>query len=85
MEHPDGTTVLVLGILSLVVCGFLGPFAWKKGNDVLAEMDRHPQGYSNRGSVEAGRICGIISSVLLMVGAAVFILVLVIVASAANS
>lgn len=26
-EHPDGTTVLLLGILSLVVCGLLGPFA----------------------------------------------------------
>ncbi|HEY3482639.1 MAG TPA: hypothetical protein VGL02_27450 [Streptomyces sp.] len=27
VEHPQGTTVLVLGILSLVICGVLGPFA----------------------------------------------------------
>ena len=35
-EHPKGTTILVLGILSLVLCGLLGPFAWNMGNQALA-------------------------------------------------
>lgn len=67
MEHPQGTTVLVLGILSLVICGLIGPFAWSMGNRVLAEMDRSPGYYSNRGQVSAGRICGIVASILLIV------------------
>ena len=65
-EHPEGTTILVLGILGLVVCGFLGPFAWSKGSRALAEMDRDPRiTWTNRGQVRAGQICGIISSCLL--------------------
>ncbi|MDT4922093.1 MAG: hypothetical protein QOI15_2995 [Pseudonocardiales bacterium] len=69
IEHPQGTTVLVLGIVGLVVCGLLGPFAWVMGNRVLREIDAAPPGYfSNRGNVVAGRICGIIATVLLILG-----------------
>ena len=39
MEHAQGTTILVLGILSLVICGILGPFAWSMGNKALKEID----------------------------------------------
>ena len=68
VEHPQGTTVLVLGILSLVICGILGPFAWSMGNRALAEIDAAPPGYySNRGQVSAGRICGIVATILLIV------------------
>lgn len=67
-EHPDGTSVLVLGILSLVVCGLLGPIAWSKGNSALKEMERSTGvQWTNRGNITAGRVCGIISSVLLIV------------------
>jgi hypothetical protein len=64
--HPAGTTILVLGILSLVICGILGPIAWVKGNNAKREMDAQPQvTWTNRGSVTAGRICGIIATALL--------------------
>jgi hypothetical protein len=66
--HPQGTTVLVLGILSLVICGFLGPVAWIMGNNALAEIDRNPAAYANRSTVNAGRICGIVATVLLALG-----------------
>jgi hypothetical protein len=82
-EHPQGTTILVLGILSLVVCGLLGPFAWSMGNSALQEIDANPSAYSNRGSVVAGRICGIIATCLLILGAV--IAVLAIAAAAASS
>ena len=73
-EHPAGTTVLVLGILSLVICGLLGPFAWVKGNKARREMDAQPGvQWSNRGSITAGRICGMIASILLIVGVVAFI------------
>jgi hypothetical protein len=80
-EHPRGTTVLVLGILSLVVCGILGPFAWSMGNSALAEIDARPGYYSNRGLVVAGRICGIVATVLLIVAAVALIGIIAVAAS----
>ena len=84
-EHPEGTTILVLGILSLVVCGPLGPFAWAKGNRALKEMDSQPHTiWTNRGQVRAGQICGIVSSCLLIVSAAFFVLFLAILISTSS-
>jgi hypothetical protein len=68
VDHPQGTTILVLGILSLVICGLLGPVAWVMGSNALQEIDRNPLAYSNRGSVVAGKICGIVATVLLAIG-----------------
>jgi len=83
-NHPQGTTVLVLGILSLAVCGILGPFAWSMGNKALREIDADPsRTYGNRGQIVAGRICGIIASVFLIIG--VVGLVILIIAAAASS
>lgn len=65
-SHPQGTTILVLGILSLVVCTFIGPFAWSLGTRTLREIDESGYYYENRGMVQAGRICGIVSSVMMM-------------------
>ena len=68
-EHPNGTAVLVLGILSLVACGVCGPFAWSMANTALREMDAQPGvTFSNRGNVTAGRICGIIGTAFLALG-----------------
>jgi hypothetical protein len=83
-EHPDGTTVLILGVLSLAVCQFLGPAAWIMGNRAIADIDSNPGAYTNRGSVQAGRICGIISSCLIIL-AVVFVAVALIAVSAANA
>lgn len=64
VEHPEGTTVLVLGIISLAVCGLLGPVAWIMGNGALREIDADPGRYSNRSQVQTGRICGIITTIV---------------------
>jgi hypothetical protein len=63
-EHPQGTTILILGICGLVACQLLGPVAWVMGNNAIREIDANPYAYSNRSSVQAGRICGIIATVL---------------------
>ena len=74
-EHPKGTTVLVLGILGLVLCGILGPIAWSKGNAAKREMDMYPHVvWTNRGEVTAGRICGMVSTIILCVQIAIFVL-----------
>lgn len=83
-DHPQGTTILVLGILSLVVCQLLGPVAWIMGNNALKEIDANPSRYANRGNVQGGRICGIIASALMTV-VAVFVLIAIIAAAGASS
>lgn len=67
-KHPDATTVLVLGILGLVLCGVLAPFAWVMGNKALREIDANPGRVDGRSEVNAGRILGIIGTVLLGLG-----------------
>lgn len=79
-EHPQGTTVLVLGILGLVVCQILGPFAWTMGNKALKEIDASGVTFTNRSSIQAGRICGIIATVLLVVTVLFFFFAFVVVA-----
>ena len=83
-EHPQGTTVLVLGILSLVVCGLLGPFAWSMGHSALQEIDANPSAYSNRGLVYAGYICGIIATCLLAVVVVIVAVAIVVGASTSS-
>jgi hypothetical protein len=66
-EHPAGTTVLVLGILSLVICSILGPIAWVKGGAARKEMAAQPGvNWTNRGQITAGWICGIIATCMLI-------------------
>jgi hypothetical protein len=86
-NHPNGTTILVLGILSLVVCTFIGPFAWSMGNRALREIDESGYYYDNRGSVQAGRICGIISSamLILVLGLVVFVFMLALITGGFSS
>ena len=67
-EDSQATTVLVLGILSLVVCQILGPIAWVMGNNELAGIDAGRRPPQNRGTAQAGRILGIISTVLMIIG-----------------
>lgn len=76
-EHPQGTTILILGICSLVVCQLLGPVAWVMGNNAIREIDTDPYAYSNRSSVQAGRICGIIGTVLIVLWVLVMVLAFV--------
>ena len=75
-EHPRGTLILILGILSIVCIQLLGPVAWVMGNGALREIDANPGAYSNRGTVNAGRICGIIGTIVHVLGVVAWIFVL---------
>lgn len=66
---PRGNTILVLGVLSVVLCSILGPVAWVMGNEELRRIDAGQVDPMTRNAASAGRICGIISSVLLILGA----------------
>jgi len=65
-NHPQSTTVLILGILGIVICGLLGPFAWTMGNRVVAEIDQSGGQLGGRTEANVGRILGIVSTVLLI-------------------
>lgn len=76
-NHPKGTTVLVLGILSVVVLPLLGPFAWLMGRSALKEVDAASQQVTNRSSLVAGMVLGIIGTVLAALGALALVFVFV--------
>jgi hypothetical protein len=74
-DHPQGTIILMFGIISLVPCGLqlLGPVAWIMGNRALATIDANPSWFTNRSTVNAGRICGIIGTAELVITIAILI------------
>ncbi len=57
-----GGTVLTYGILGFFCCGIFAPVAWITGNNALAAYGDSDPG--DRGTVQAGRIMGIIGTVL---------------------
>jgi hypothetical protein len=70
----QATTILVLGILGFVLCGVLGMFAWSKGNDYLRqcrELRVEPSG-----AAVAGRILGMVATILILVQVGLVILLL---------
>lgn len=62
-EHPRATLILVLGILSIIPCGFItgipAIIMGKKGLDESKTVN-----YTNAGLLKAGFICGIIGTAL---------------------
>lgn len=64
-ESSQATAALVLGILGIVCCGICSPFAWKLGQDEVNGIDAGRRDPMNRGTANAGRILGIIGTVIL--------------------
>jgi hypothetical protein len=77
-KHPQATTAMILGILGLVLCGVIGPFAWVMGSKAVKEIDANPNAYSGRGEANAGKIMGIISTAIMafLVGCVIILLVI---------
>jgi len=71
-KHPSAVTALVLGIIGVagvVLCGLgtvVAPFAWYLGQKATSEIDQNPGAYSGRGESNAGKVLGIIGTVLLV-------------------
>ncbi|HET7688938.1 MAG TPA: DUF4190 domain-containing protein [Nocardioidaceae bacterium] len=73
-DHPKATTAMILGILGLVCCGVLAPFAWVIGGRALKEIDSSMGRLGGRGQAQAGRVLGIIGTVVLIL-MAVYVIV----------
>ena len=59
--------ILVFGILGLVFCQLFGIAAWVMGNTDLNEMNAGYMDPSGRDLTNAGRICGMIATALLII------------------
>ncbi|MFC7620510.1 hypothetical protein [Microlunatus sp. GCM10028923] len=68
-EHPQGTTILVLGIVGFFVfpCGIV---AWYMGNKAMKEIQASGIRYGNESNVNIGRILGMVTTILGIVGVA---------------
>lgn len=67
----------MLGVLGLVLCGVLAPFAWVMGGRAVREIDESAGALGGRGTANVGRILGIVGSVLLLFSVGFVVLALV--------
>jgi len=80
-EHPQGTAILVLGILGFFT-GITGLIAWIMGHKAEKEMAASGITYSNASNIKIGKILGIVTTILagvyllFIVGYLIFIFVL---------
>jgi hypothetical protein len=64
-DHPKATTSLVIGILGVVLCQIIAPFAWSMGKKTLDEIDASQGRLGGRGAAQAGYVLGIVGTALL--------------------
>jgi hypothetical protein len=64
-DHPQATTSLVLGILGIVLCQVIAPFAWSTGKRAVDQIDAAHGQLGGRGMAQAGYVMGVIGTVIL--------------------
>jgi hypothetical protein len=91
-DEPSATTAMVLGIIGLVgimFCGgltlVLSPFAWAIGRKSVREIDANPGRYAGRDRANAGKIMGIIGTVLLVIGIVAIVGIIALIAAVPDS
>ncbi|MDP6678320.1 MAG: DUF4190 domain-containing protein [Verrucomicrobiota bacterium] len=78
LEPHRGTLILVLGILSLVLCGFFtGIPAWIMGKGDLEKIQAGQMDPEGQGMTKAGKICGMISCILTLVCGGFYLLLII--------
>jgi hypothetical protein len=86
MKPHRGTLILILAIASLLFCGFFtGIPAWIMANADLKEMDAGAMDPSGRSTTNAGKVCGIIGTILSAISIVVVIAIIAIFGFAAVS
>jgi len=71
-----GVLILVLGILGIVCCFICGIIAWVMGNNDMREIDAGRMDPTGRGLTQAGKICGMVSVILQIVGFVIWLLMM---------
>ena len=81
-EHPQGTTILVLGIVGLFVT-ICAPIAWYMGSKAQKEIAASGVRYANEQNINIGKILGMVLTILAIIGLAIGIIFIVIAVIAA--
>ncbi len=82
-KHNDATTAMVLGIVAVsgaFICAvpvLMAPFAWYMGAKAEREIDASNGALAGRGEASAGKILGIIGTVLLVLAIAAIVVLVV--------
>jgi hypothetical protein len=80
-EPHRGTAILVIGVLSLFIMPLpLGLLAWIWANEDLRKMNAGRMDPEGRGMTQAGKVCGILSSVLALASCSVVLAYFLIIA-----
>lgn len=74
LQPHRGVAILVLGILGLSVCFICGAIAWVMGNNDLREMECGRMDASGLNLTKAGRICGMIGTILNLVFIGIYVI-----------
>jgi hypothetical protein len=77
-DHPRSTLALILGILGVVACSIVAPFALVIGRRAVKEIDASGGQLGGRSMAQAGFILGVIGTVILalsLIGGVVLIIV----------
>ena len=75
-EPSQAVLGLVLGIIGLVAFPLIAPFAWVVSNREIEGIDAGRRPPANRGMAVAGKVTGIIGTVLLALGVLILIVAL---------
>lgn len=76
-EHPQGTTILVLGIVGLFVT-ICAPIAWYMGSKAQKEIAASGIHYSNEQNINIGKILGMVLTILAIIGLVIGIVFIVV-------
>jgi hypothetical protein len=68
MKPHRGTLILILAIFGIILCAPLGIAAWVMGSGDLKEIDAGTMDASGRSITQAGKICGMITTILFAIG-----------------
>lgn len=74
-QASQATTVLILGVLSLVFCPVTGPVAWWMGKKEVDAIDAGLRAPENRSNAIAGKVLGIVGTVMMAVAVLVLLVI----------
>jgi hypothetical protein len=83
-EHPQGTLILVFGILGIFITIF-APIAWYLGNKAKNDIKASGIQYSNEQNVSVGRMLGKIFTIIALVSIVLTIIITIIVVAVGAS
>lgn len=77
-EHPQGTMILVFGILGIFITIF-APIAWYLGNKAKQDIQASGVHYTNEQNISVGRMLGKIFTIIALISIAITIIITIII------